>query len=158
MRFRLISPDGEGGYPGELNVIAEYTLHGTTLGLRCTATTTRPTPVSLSSHHYYNLSGIQGSTIDDHKISINARAFLPVSADLTPLGRIESVTNTPFDLRDTMRIGNRLGSTHEQIQSVRGLDHTFIITGTGLRWAAQVIDPYSGRSLTVWTDQPSIQL
>ena len=158
VRFTLISPDGEGGYPGELDVVAEYTLHGMTLGLRYSATTTRPTPISLSSHHYYNLSGIQGSAIDDHQISINAAAFLPVSAELTQLGRIESVTNTPFDLQNTTRIGDRLGSTHEQIQPLGGFDHAFVITGQELREAAHIIDPYSGRSLTVRTDQPSMQL
>ncbi len=158
VRFKLISPDGEGGYPGELTVIAEYKLRGTTLSLRYSATTTRPTPVSLSSHHYYNLNGIQGSTINDHRVSINASAFLPVSAELTQLGRIDSVTGTPFDLQDHARIGDRLRSTHEQIQLIGGFDHTFVIAGRGLRQAAQVVDPRSGRSLTVRTDQPGLQL
>jgi len=158
VRFKLISPDGEGGYPGELTVIAEYNLRGTTLSLRYSARTTQPTPVSLSSHHYYNLSGIHGSAIDDHRITINASAFLPVSAELTQLGRIESVTNTPFDLQNPVRIGDRLRSTHEQIQLIGGFDHTFVLTGPGLCQAAHVVDPYSGRSLTVRTDQPGMQL
>ena len=158
VRFTLFSPDGEGGYPGELDVAAEYILDDTTLSLRFSATTTRPTPVNLSSHHYYNLSGIQGSAIDDHHISVNAASFLPVSTELTQLGRVESVTNTPFDLRDTVRLGNRLESRHEQVQAVGGFDHAFVITGHGLRQAAKVIDPYSGRSLTIRTDQPSVQL
>ena len=158
VRFKLVSPDGEGGYPGELNVVAEYLLDGTTLRLRFSATTTQPTHVSLSSHHYYNLSGIQGSAINDHQISVNAASFLPVSADLAQLGRIESVTNTPFDLRDNVRLGDRLKSNHEQVRLAGGFDHTFVITGDGLRRAAKVIDPYSGRSLTIKTDQPSVQL
>ena len=158
VRFTLFSPDGEGGYPGELDVVAEYILDGTTLSLRFSATTTRPTPVNLSSHHYYNLSGVQGSAIDDHQISVNAASFLPVSTELTQLGRVESVTNTPFDLRDTVRLGNRLESKHEQVQAAGGFDHAFVITGHGLRQAAKVIDPYSGRSLTIRTDQPSVQL
>ena len=158
VRFSLQSADGEGGYPGELQVRAVYTLVGDTLRLVFEATTTKPTPVSLTSHPYFNLSGIQGSSIADQVITVDASAYLPVSTELTQQGIIAPVADTAFDLRAPVRFGDRLDDPNEQVQLAGGFDHTFAIDGDGLRRAARVVDPSSGRRLTVMTDQPGVQL
>ena len=157
--FRLISADGESGYPGNLAVEARYLFERSRMTLDLTATTDAPTPVSLTSHHYYNLSGVQGSTVEDHEVCINADAFLPVSEDLTQLGVVHPVYGTPFDLRSPVRLGRRMTSDDAQIRLAGGgFDHTFVIAGDGFRRAAIVRHPPTGRTLTVTTDQPGVQL
>ena len=156
--FELISADGDSGFPGEVSVSATYKLNGSVLRLELSAKTNKPTPISLTAHHYFNLSGQHGSHIGDHEISINADHYLPVSDGLTQLGRIDEVTNTPFDLRRQIPLRERLDDNHPQIQLADGFDHTFALNGTGLRDTAQVYDPSSGRYCTVRTDQPGVQL
>ena len=157
--FRLKSPSGDGGYPGTLAVEAEYRFAGARVALEITATTDTPTPVSLTSHHYYNLSGVQGSSVADHEVSIHAAAYLPVSEDLTQLGIVRPVFGTPFDLRAPVTLGNAMSANDRQIQLAgNGFDHTFVVAGSGLRRAAEVRHAASGRTLVVSTDQPGIQL
>ena len=157
--FRLTSSAGDGGYPGTLVAEARYRFAGSSMSLDVTATADAPTPVSLTSHHYYNLSGMHGSTIMDHEVSINAAAYLPVSEDLTQLGIVQPVFGTPFDLRRPVTIGDAMATHDRQIQLAgNGFDHSFVIAGSGLRRAAEVRHPASGRALVVVTDQPSVQL
>ena len=157
--FRLTSTSGDGGYPGTLDVMAEYRLAGARMSLEITAATDAPTPVSLTSHHYYNLSGVPGSTITDHEVAIHAAAYLPVSEDLTQLGIVRPVFATPFDLRRPVTLGEAMAADDPQIRMAGdGFDHTFVVAGRGLRPAAEVRHAASGRTLMVTTDQPGIQL
>ena len=161
VRFSLESPDGEGGYPGNLEVRADYVLEGDTLQLTFRATTDAPTPVSLTSHPYFNLSAVQGTQIADHEIEVAAGAYLPVSDDLTQLGVIEPVDGTPFDLRRPTRIGDRLNVDEAQLRLAGGFDHTFAIDGydgSSVVPAATVVEPTSRRRLRVATNQPGMQL
>ena len=157
--FRLRSASGDGGYPGTLDVKAEYRFAGARVALQIAAIADAPTPVSLTSHHYYNLSGVQGSTVADHEVSVHAAAYLPVSEDLTQLGIVRPVFGTPFDLRIPATLGNAMAADDRQIGLAgNGFDHTFVLAGSGLRLVAEVRHPASGRTLTVATDQPGIQL
>lgn len=159
--LRLHSPAGEAGYPGNLRVLARYGFAGSRIRLDFAATTDAPTPVSLTAHHYYNLSGAVG-TVADHEIAVSADAFLPVSDDLTQLGEIRSVDGTPFDLRQPRRLAEAMAAPDEQMRLAGGgFDHTFVLrppAGAGLRKAAVVRHPASGRILEVATDQPGMQL
>ena len=159
--LRLLSPAGEAGYPGNLLVLARYGFAGSRIRLDFAATTDAPTPVSLTAHHYYNLSGAVG-TVADHEIAVSADAFLPVSDDLTQLGEIRSVDGTPFDLRQPRRLAEAMAAPDEQMRLAGGgFDHTFVLrppAGAGLRKAAVVRHPASGRILEVATDQPGMQL
>lgn len=160
--FRLTSPDGDGGYPGNLDVEARYRFDGAGVTLDFVAATDAPTPVSLTSHHYYNLSANPGSTVEDHEISVNADAFLPVNEELAQRGEIRAVEGTPFDLRNPVRLGQAMAVDDPQLRLAgNGFDHTFVLaeaTGQGLRRAATVRHPASGRTLAVSTDQPGMQL
>lgn len=156
--FELTSADGEAGFPGEVSVSATYTLNGRVLRLELNATTSKPTPISLTAHHYFNLSAQQGTYIGDHEVSIKADHYLPVSEELTQLGRTDDVLNTPFDLRSRVPLRERLHQNHPQIRLADGFDHTFALSGKGLRTAANVYEPNSGRYCSVRTDQPGVQL
>ncbi len=161
--FRLVSPAGEGGYPGRLDVEARYRFDAARVVLEIAASTDAPTPVSLTSHHYYNLSAVVG-TVRDHEIAIDADAFLPISGQLTQLGEIRPVEGTPFDLRQGVVLGDALASPDAQMRLADGgFDHTFVLAGSRvqgerLRHAARVRHPASGRTLRVSTDQPGVQL
>ena len=155
--LRLTSPDGDAGYPGNLTVEARYSFTGSDMTLTFEAATDAPTPVSLSSHHYYNLSGQPGTTIDNHDVMIDAHAYLPVSDALTQRGEIRAVADTPFDLRRPVRLADAFAAADEQMRLADGgFDHTFVLR-SGFARAAVVRHPETGRTLTVTTDQPGVQ-
>lgn len=157
--LRLVSADGDGGYPGELQVEARYRFRDNEVALDLRAETDAPTPVSLTSHHYYNLSAQPGTTVADHEITVDAAAYLPVSEALTQLGERRCVAGTPFDLREGARLGDRLAAPDAQMRLAGGFDHTFVLgAASGMRRAAVLRHPASGRVLTVATNQPGVQL
>jgi aldose 1-epimerase len=148
------SPDGDGGFPGALAVTVTYTLRGTELAITITATADAPTIVNLTNHAYFDLGG--RGTIADHEITVLGDAYLPVDADLIPVGGPAPVAGTPFDLTAPTRIGDRLADP--RLHGTGGYDHCFVLRAEpGLRAAAHVRDPGSGRTLTVLTDQPGLQ-
>ncbi|MGA8113102.1 MAG: aldose epimerase family protein [Actinocatenispora sp.] len=158
VRFTLLSPDGEMGFPGALSVAVTYTLDGRgALTVDYRADTDRPTVVNLSNHTYWNLGGEGGGTALDHLLWIDADRYLPIDAGSIPLGPPESVTGTPFDFRTPTPVGARVRTGTEQIRHARGYDHNFVLNGNGLRRVATVYEPTSGRQLGIATDQPGLQ-
>jgi aldose 1-epimerase len=160
VRFRLTSPDGDEGYPGTLEAEVTYTLTSRNeIVVDYRATTTRPTPVNLSQHTYFNLSGEGNGDILDHEISIQADRFTPVDHTLIPTGALATVDGTPFDLRAMTRIGSRIHADDEQLKIAGGFDHNFVINRTddSLVHAATVLAPLSGRVMEVATTEPGIQ-
>ncbi len=158
VRFEYVSPDGEEGYPGTLRVAATYALDDDNgLVLEWVAATDRATVVNLTNHSYFNLAG--GGDVRDHLVTLQADAFLPVDAASIPLGELRSVAGTPMDLRAPVRVGDRLDAPDAQMRLVEGgFDHTFVLgAGTGLRHAARVVDPASGRVMDVHATQPGVQ-
>ena len=158
VRFEYVSPDGEEGYPGTLRVAATYALDDDNgLALDWVAATDRATVVNLTNHSYFNLAG--GGDVRDHVVTLHADAFLPVDAVSIPLGEVRAVVGTPMDLRAPTRVGDRLEAPDEQMRLVEGgFDHTFVLrAGTGLRHAARVVDPASGRVMDVHATQPGVQ-
>jgi aldose 1-epimerase len=157
--FRRTSPDGENGFPGTLDVAVTYTVGPAELRIEHTARTDRPTVVNLTNHAYYNLSGRPG-TVEDHLVRIPAGHYLPVDDRLIPTGERAPVDGTPFDLRTPVRLGNRLRENHPQLLRTRGFDHTLVLDRSSDEpaLAAHVVEPTSGRSMSVDTDQPGVQL
>jgi len=157
------SAAGEEGYPGNLDVEAAYTLRGNALEIRFRATCDAPTPVNLAQHTYFNLAGTGGGgapprDILDHTLQIAADTYLPVNAGLIPTGEFAPVAGTPFDFREPRRIGGRIADTHPQLRLGGGYDHCFALRNTGGGFAARLRDPASGRTLTVETSEPGLQL
>lgn len=161
LALRHRSPDGDQGYPGTLEVEVRYLLSGTNeLEVDYRATTDKPTPVNLTQHSYFNLAGAGQGDILNHQLTIDSDAYIPVDCTLIPTGTIVPVAGTPFDFRTPAAIGSRIGGPDPQLDYARGYDHNFVLRGegTGLRHAARVKEPVTGRTLDVFTTEPGLQL
>ena len=156
--LRYVSPDGEEGYPGELTTTVTYTANSGTLRVEYHAETTSPTVLNLTNHSYFNLSGEGEEDVMGHVLQIPSGRFLTLRADSIPTGGIGTVDGTPLDFRNPQPIGARIRVAHEQIMFARGYDQFYLIEGSGLRPAARVGEPATGRRMEVWTDQPGVQL
>lgn len=155
-----VSPDGDMGYPGRLEARVTYTLTDQDeLIVEYQATTSKPTPVNLSQHSYFNLAGDGKGEILGHLLQLEASHYTPVDSTLIPTGEIASVEGTPFDFRTATAIGARIGESDEQLRFGRGYDHNFVLDrrGGGLEHAAHVVEPVSRRTLDIYTDQPGVQ-
>lgn len=156
VQLSLTSPDGDQGYPGEVQVSVTYTLQGETLTAEYQARSTKTTPINLTNHSYFNLAGQGAADIYDHEVSISAQSYLPVDDTSIPTGEIRAVEGSPFDLRKPVLIGSRL-----KVIPGPGFDHNFCLSSPGDPWtrkhAARVCHPASGRVLEVSTSQPGVQ-
>ena len=161
--LRLVSVDGDQGFPGTLDVTADYRLDEKDgLHVEYRATTDRPTVVNLSNHSYWNLAG-EGSAEGamGHVLSIFADHYLPTDPTSIPTGQIAPVAGTPFDFRRPTAIGARVREASEpQIRYGRGYDHNWVAARTvseELRLLARALHPGSGRILEVHSNQPGLQ-
>lgn len=154
--LQLVSADGDQGFPGEVTARVRYSVTADSVTIEHVAQTSAPTVVSLTNHAYLNLAGT--GTIDEHRLTVSADAYLPVDERAVPLGRVEPVADTPFDLRHGATLGERAGADHPQVRQAGGLDHAFVLAGDGLRPVARLEHPPTGRSLEVSTTQPSLQV
>ena len=159
LRLSRVSPDGEEGYPGNLQVEVIYSLTNyNELIVDYTATTDQPTHVNLTQHSYFNLAG-PGADILGHELMIDADRYTPVTSELIPTGELAAVAGTPFDFRTPTAIGARINAPHPQIKNGQGYDHNWVLNreGTALELAARVLEPSSGRTMEVATTEPGMQ-
>ena len=154
LRFSRLSPDGEEGYPGDLNVTVTFTLsEDDALSIAYDAVSDKDTLVNLTNHTYFNLNG--GGSALDHELTVNAKRFCENDAGCLPTGKLLPVEGTPFDFRAPKTIGRDIGADCEQLRLFGGFDHNFVLTGGQ---AAVLYSPASGVELTVETDLPGMQL
>jgi aldose 1-epimerase len=161
LQLNYLSPDGEEGYPGNLDVQVTYTLtRDQKLEIHYTATTDAPTVVNLTNHTYWNLQGEGTSSILDHELTLPASGYTPVDSTLIPTGEIADVSGTPMDFRSATPIGERIREPFEQLLFGQGYDHNWVLDRPddgSLQLAAKLRDPDSGRTLRMWTTEPGIQ-
>lgn len=155
----LLSPDGDQGYPGNLQVEVTYRLtNSNELQMTFAATTDKTTVVNLTQHSYFNLAG--GGDILGHELTIPAAQMTPVGAGLIPTGQLQDVAGTPFDFRTAKAIGRDIQADDPQLKLGLGYDHNFVLKHTPdqhLLLAGRVLEPKSGRVLEVLTDDIAVQ-
>jgi aldose 1-epimerase len=152
--FRYTSPHLEEGYPGRLDTAVAYTLTADDdLRIDYEARADRPTPVNLTNHTYWNLSGDGARTILDHELNVQADRYTVSDRELVPTGEIKSVDGTAVDFRKPCSIGSR-------ITELGGYDHNYVLSGPRSEpaFAARLSDPSSGRVVEVLTTQPCMQV
>jgi len=163
--MRLESPEGDAGFPGNVTTQVRYTLDDDgTLTIEYEAITDAATPLNLTSHAYFNLTGRAGADIRGHMLSIDADQFFEVDAAMIPC-RLADVAGNAFDFRQSAPIGARLDWPHGQLVQAGGFDHCYVLRDAAaganqaghMREVACLYDPGSGRELTVSTDQRGLQ-
>jgi aldose 1-epimerase len=160
LELHYLSPDGEMGFPGNLDVTVRYTVEAKNgLKIEYNATTDKPTVLNLTNHSYFNLAGAGSGSVLKHRLTIRAEHFTPIDSGLIPTGVMQSVEGTPFDFRHGNVIGSRINDSNEQLTLGKGYDHNFVLDTPGnlTEWAVKVEEPNSGRVMEVYTDQPGVQ-
>ncbi|HVV28495.1 MAG TPA: aldose epimerase family protein [Rhizomicrobium sp.] len=159
LTLRLVSPDGDQGFPGTLTAEVTYSATGDALRLDYRAAADAPTPVNLTNHIYFNLAG--GGSVTDQTLQLNADRFTPTDARQIPTGEIADVAGTAFDFRAPAPIGARVDSDEPQMRLAGGYDHNVVLNKPApgaLEWAARMRDPESGLMLELWTTEPGMQV
>jgi aldose 1-epimerase len=160
VKLSVVSPDGDEGYPGKLEVTVIYYIPADSNRLNITygAVTDKATPVNLTNHAYFNLAGEGSPTVLDHELLLTAENYTPTDDTLIPTGKIAPVAGTDLDFRKRTRIGNRIEAVAKT--AALGYDHNFVLparTTDELTFAAELVDPGSKRRMRVYTSEPGIQ-
>ncbi|MGD0347050.1 MAG: aldose epimerase family protein [Terracidiphilus sp.] len=155
LRLTYLSPDGEEGYPGNVQVAVTYTVtnHNVFL-IETEAVSDRITPLSLTHHSYFNLAGESSGSIADHRLEIFASEFVPADEYMTLTGRLESTSRHGNDIQTPRRIGDMIGHLFQGHGDLYALPKP----GSEMRLAARLEDPASGRVMTVSTTENYLQL
>lgn len=163
--FTYTSPDGEEGFPGNLEIEMTYRLENETnaLVIEYRATTDKATVVNLTNHGFFNLAGIATPTPDvlNNILTINADYYIPIDEVSIPTGEILKVADTPMDFRTPHTIGERINESFQQLINGTGYDHCYVLNKTEmgeLSLAATCTEPESGRTMEVYTTENGVQL
>lgn len=159
--LRYLSPDGEEGFPGNLNVKVTYRLtDDNSVDILYEAETDKPTVVNLTNHAFFNLSGVGETTVDNHVLTIHASQYLPTDNTAIPYGAPAPVAGTPMAFDTPHSIGERIEEDFEQLIFGHGYDHCYVLDkGDGVyAESACCVSPLTGIALTIYTTEPGIQL
>lgn len=160
LQLHLFSPDGDAGYPGNINVTVTYSLTpDNAIAIHYEATTDRPTILNLTNHSYFNLSGDLSKDILAHQVYIDADGFTPIDSTFMTHGEIRPVEGTPFDFRVAKPVGRDIDADDGQLRNGLGYDHNFVLNTAGdiTVPAARVHDDTTGITMEVFTDEPGLQ-
>lgn len=156
--FSLFSPDGEGGYPGNLTVeVCYHFSEDNQVTINYKAESDKRTYVNLTNHAYFNLSG--EVNVLNHCLNIPSDTILETNKDYIPTGQFRDVHGSPFDFTTPTKLGERIFEKEDQLEWNKGYNHCYVVNqneNKGLELAAILSDPFSGRTLEVQTTLPSI--
>lgn len=162
LKLTIVSPDGDNNFPGNLTATVTYTLTAdNSLDIKYSATTDKPTIVNLTNHSYFNLSGNPSHPVTDNILHVIASGYTPVDSTYMTTGEIASVEGTPFDFRCARPVGENIKDfSNEQIKNGNGYDHNFVLDNESNvnNPAVELYSPESGILLTVYTNEPGIQV
>ena len=159
--LHILSPDGDEGSPGNLDVTVTYRLtKDNGLVLHYVASTDRTTVLNLTNHTYFNLGGYASGSIHSHVLRLDADTYLPTDDTLIPTGELRSVEGTPFDFRSPKTIGEDIGKEDVDLVQAGGYDHCLNFVGGKTQepvLRGELYDPRSGRVMEIYTNQPCVQ-
>ena len=156
------SPDGDNGFPGNVDFKVKYSLNNSNeLLVEYFACTDKATVVNLTQHSYFNLAGHNSGVVYQHQIQLNADHFLPMNERIYPTGEQRSVANTAHDFRQLTVLDENIASHDKQVILAKGFDNYWLANDdaiNGAKFVAQAFEPNSGRLLSIYSDQPCIIL
>ncbi len=162
LKLHILSPDGDEGYPGNLDLTVTYTVNKENgLVLRYYATTDQTTILNLTNHCYFNLRGYASGSVYPLELWLDADTYLTTDADLIPTGEIKSVEGTPFDFRVAKTVGRDICADQIDLKLAGGYDHCLNFVGGETVEPVkrgELYDPETGRVMTLYTNQPCVQL
>ncbi len=156
--FSTVSPDGEEGYPGNLQIAVTYTLtEDNALVLDYAGESDADTPVNLTNHVYFNLNGCDGENVQNHYLQVNAERYTPVTHRLIPTGDYAPVADTAIDFRSLRRLGDSLTKEDATMEYTGGVDHNFVLNADA-ELAACAYSPTTGIRVRCETTMPGLQV
>jgi aldose 1-epimerase len=155
----LVSPDGDQGFPGELVATVTYEVSDDAVRIELGATCDAPTVVNLTNHAYLDLAGEGSGTALEQVLTVPAETFVAIDETGLPLaGPPQPVEHTPLDLRAPTRLADAARTDHPQVRAAHGIDHAFVVDGSGLRLMASLESPHTRTRVELWSDQPAVQV
>lgn len=160
--FSLFSPDGDESYPGNLTVHVTYTITPkNSIRLECNAVTDQPTPVNLTNHAFFNLQKNIGDKCTlSHLLKLQSTSIVDCDKELIPTGTISNISDTFLDFSSPKTIASSILAGDDMVKKDNGFSIAFVLNkkDTEPDWAATLEDMESGRSMNIYTNQPSIQV
>jgi len=159
LNLHYLNKDGEGGFPGNLDVNVQYSLtEQNELIVEYSAISDKKTVFNPTQHTYFNLSGNPTQQICGHQLMVNAGGFLSTDEFLIPDGKIIPVEGSPMDFRQSKQIGMEIQSDYDPLKIGNGYDHCWVLDKDAeVTKAAELIDPVSKRKLEIFTSELGIQ-
>ncbi len=160
VKFSLLSPDMDQGFPGNLEAGVTYKLtEDNELVIEYDAVSDKDTVYNPTNHSYFNLAGEASGSAMGHKLYLKASYYTPADDESIPTGEIAPVAGTPFDFTTPTVIGERINDDNEQLKFGKGYDHNWVIDKEtdGVEKIAVLSEEKSGRVMTVYTDLPGVQ-
>jgi aldose 1-epimerase len=158
----MVSPDGDNNFPGNVTAHVTYTLTGNNaIDIAYDATTDKKTVINMTNHSYFNLNGNPDEAITNNLLILNADNYTPVDSTYMTTGEILPVEGTPMDFTKGKIVGQEIQNfDFEQLKNGNGYDHNWVLNTAGddTLPAAKLFSPNTGISLTVYTNEPGIQV
>ena len=158
--FHLLSPDGDQGYPGKLQMEVTYSLTDQNeLRIEYYGIPEEDTIINMTNHSYFNLNGHASGNVLGQEVWLNSDAYLPTDEQLIPTGEIAMVEGTPMDFRKKRAIGERITDNYEALIYGEGYDHNWCLNNKGVCGkVAELSSKVSGITMEVYTDLPGVQI
>lgn len=159
LELTYISKNMDQGFPGNLRVTVTYELNDDNgLKISYQALSDQNTVINLTNHAFFNLNGVTGGSITNHKVIINSSRFTPVDSTMIPNGKLEPIAGTPFDFGKLTKIGERINEQNRQLRLAKGYDHNFALNPhTITEPVALARGDKSGIIMKVYTTEPGLQ-